>query len=334
MKARCMTALVLVSCLGIMVLLTGCFATSDARARTEEAMAVFDVDYNGRVIRDLRYGEQSRNVYDLYLPEDLENGNAGHLILFIHGGSWMGGGKGEGRPYCRNFSAHGYVSASINYTLMKDGFQPNILSINDEVLAAVSAIKEECRGLGIDLVDMAVSGFSAGACQAMMFGFRDARNSALPVRFIVQMSGPTSFEPAIWRSREVHWYLKRQTGLDGSSAGDAAWLSGFSGKAVTSAMVESGEAAGICREISPYSYIDGDSVPILSVYGALDGVVPPVSRVILEEALKAAGKEEGKPNGFDTVVMEHSGHALACDIDAQHRFLKLIYDYCDNYFVD
>ena len=310
----------------VLLLLSSCIAINDAKVKLAESNAVFDVEYNGQVIRDLSYGEAERNVYDLYLPEDTSDSKATHLILFIHGGSWTSGDKKDGEMYCRNYAAHGYVAASISYTLKAEGVDTNILMINDEVKAAVSAIKTRCAEEGIALVDMAVSGFSAGACQAMMYGFKEATTSVLPVRFIIQMSGPTSFEPALWRNGEVHWMVIKQTGLDGSAEGDAAWISLFSGETVTAEMVRNGEAEAIWRKISPFSYITGSSVPVLSAFGSLDGVVPPASRLVLEKALKENNVK------YDTVILEHSGHALACDVDKVKEFLEDIYQYCGLYF--
>lgn len=311
----------------ILLLFSSCIAINDAKVKLAESKAVFDVDYNGEVIRDLRYGEAPRNLYDLYLPEDTSDSKATHLILFIHGGSWTSGDKKDGEMYCRNYAAHGYVAASISYTLKAEDTNTNVMLINDEVKAAVSAIKAKCAEEGITLVNMAVSGFSAGACQAMMYGFKEATTSALPVKFIIQMSGPTTFEPAVWRNGEIHWMVTKQTGLDGSAEGDAAWISMFSGETVTAEMVRNGEAEAIWKKISPYTYITGSSIPILSAFGSLDGVVPPTSRLVLEKALK----ENGLKN-YDTVIMEHSGHVLACDVDKTRIFLDLIYSKYCNYF--
>ncbi len=317
----------------LLSLLTSCFAMNEAKVRYEETMAVLDIDYKGTVIKDLKYGENPRNYYDLYLPEDISestNPKVKHLILYIHGGSWTSGDKSDGMVYCRNFAGNGYVAATISYTLHAEGVKTNILKINEEVRASVSAIKAKCQELGIELDDMAITGFSAGACQAMMYGFRDATTSELPVKFIAQQSGPTSFEPAIWRSDVVNWTIKRQTGLDGSASGDAYWISMFSGENVTAEMVQNGEAEAIWRKISPISYIASTKTPILSAYGVLDGVVPPVSRTILEDALISAGMKSG--TDYDIIVMKHSGHTLSCDVDLQKLFLEKFYEYCENYF--
>ena len=327
------TVVLVLSTVLLMILLSSCLAIEDAKQKAQETWAVLDVDYNGKVITDLRYGEAERNLYDLYLPEDTSkatNPKVEHLILFIHGGSWTSGSKEDGARYCRNFSDHGYVSASISYTLKDDGIDISILMINDEVKAAVQSIKDKCSELGIELKDMAVSGFSAGACQAMMYGFKEAKTSALEVKFILQQSGPTTFDPEIWNSDAVHWTIKRQAGLDGTTKGDANWISLFSGQKVTETMVQNGEAEPIWRSISPFSYITDDSIPILSAYGVYDSVVPPESRNVLEQALEAAGQIRG--TDFDTIVMEHSGHMLAGDVDKQRLYLQKVYEYCDQYF--
>ena len=310
----------------IVMMFTSCFAINEAKVRAAESMAVFDVDYDGEVIRDLRYGDAPRNVFDLYLPEDVSASEAKHLMLFIHGGSWTSGDKKDGEPYCRNYAAHGYVAASICYTLKADGANPTILSINEEVREAVTAIKKECSERGIVLDDMAVSGFSAGACQALMYGLKEASASDLPVKFIIQMSGPTTFDPDLWMSDEVFWVIRRQAGLDGTVKGAARWISMFSGENVTEEMVRNGEAEAIWRHISPFSYVTPQSVPVLSAYGSTDGIVPPTSRLVLEKALD---ENEVK---HDTVVMKHSGHLLACDLDEAKVFLAKIYEYCGEYF--
>jgi len=77
----------------VLVMFSSCLAMNEAKVRLAESTAVFDTEYDGEVIRDLRYGDAPRNVYDLYLPEDTAAAGASHLILFIHGGSWTSGDK-------------------------------------------------------------------------------------------------------------------------------------------------------------------------------------------------------------------------------------------------
>lgn len=314
--------------LAILQLFPSCFGIIDARNKVADANAILEVAYNGTVLKDLKYGEGEREIYDLYLPEDKTDPKATHLILFIHGGSWQSGDKEDGQYWCRNLASKGYTTASICYTLKTKTTDTNILLVNSQVKAAVGAIKEKCAEEGIVLVDMATNGFSAGACQAMMYGWdTDDQDPALPVKFIIQQSGPTTLEPTIWRNGEVHKLVLMFTGLDGSPKGDAQWISQFCGETVTEDMVRDGSAEAYWQKVSPYTYITDTSVPIVFAYGVLDGIVPPASRIVLQQALEAHNVQ------YTSIVMENSGHALACDLDEQRLFLEYVDKYCAKYFM-
>ena len=314
--------------LAILQLFPSCFGIIDARNKVADANAILEVAYNGTVLKDLKYGEGECEIYDLYLPEDKTDPKATHLILFIHGGSWQSGDKEDGQYWCRNLASKGYTTASICYTLKTKTTDTNILLVNSQVKAAVGEIKEKCAEEGIVLVDMATNGFSAGACQAMMYGWdTDDQDPALPVKFIIQQSGPTTLEPTIWRNGEVHKLVLMFTGLDGSPKGDAQWISQFCGETVTEDMVRDGSAEAYWQKVSPYTYITDTSVPIVFAYGVLDGIVPPASRIVLQQALEAHNVQ------YTSIVMENSGHALACDLDEQRLFLEYVDKYCAKYFM-
>ena len=314
--------------MAVLQLFPSCFESIDAIKKVYDTNAVVDAEFHGQEIKDLRYGDGEREIYDLYLPEDTTDPKATHLILFIHGGSWQSGDKKDGQYWCRNLASKGYTTASICYTLQTKKTDTNIILVNSQVRAAVGAIKAKCAEMGITLVDMATNGFSAGACQAMMYGWDTAdQDPSLPVRFIIQQSGPTTVEPAVWRNGEIHPIMLRSTGLDGSAKGDAEWISQFCGETVTEEMVKDGSAEAYWKKVSPYTYITDSSVPVVFAYGVLDGIVPPASRIILEQALKAHGIR------YTSIIMENSGHMLACDLDDQRLFIEYVDKYCAKYFL-
>ena len=74
------------------------------------------------VLRDLQYveGGHERNRLDLYLPEKAEGRLP--LVVWIHGGAWMGGSK-DGCPAVP-LTAKGYAVASINYRLSQHAVFP------------------------------------------------------------------------------------------------------------------------------------------------------------------------------------------------------------------
>ena len=45
---------------------------------------------------------------------------------------------------------------------------------------------------------MAVSGGSAGGCLALLYAYRDAKDSPVPVKMVFEAVGPSSFYPEDW----------------------------------------------------------------------------------------------------------------------------------------
>lgn len=309
---------------------SGCFAMQDAMRHEQETNALLDVEWNdekGTVFSDLRYGNGKFHTYDLFIPANVESERASKLILFIHGGAWMAGEKESEIDWCKYFTVLGYTTATVNYTLLQNGFNPTILSINDEIGMSINAIKDKCLEENLTLDAMALYGFSAGACQAMLYGFKSKNESALPIKFVVQQSGPCSFDPDLWNPQGgTHPQVGKMTGMDGSDEGWASWLTTLSGQEVTVDMVRNGEDEAIWKYISPVTYIDSESVPLLMAYGIHDSVVPPGSRDVVLNAAKAAGIKH------DYLLYEHSGHSLTFDLDKQVRFIALFKEYCVKYF--
>lgn len=112
------------------------------------------------VLQDLSYGPHPRNRLDLY-PADA--GNA-PVILFLHGGGFVGGDKRGDETFYANvglyFAAHGYLTVLANYRLAPDSVWP----CGTEDLAAVMAwIESHAADHGGDPRRVVAIGQSAGA---------------------------------------------------------------------------------------------------------------------------------------------------------------------------
>ena len=65
--------------------------------------------------RDVRYGEQERQVLDIFAPA----GAKGLPVVFwIHGGGWQTGDKSDVQRKPQFFTDQGYVFVSTNYRLL------------------------------------------------------------------------------------------------------------------------------------------------------------------------------------------------------------------------
>ncbi|MBK8099977.1 MAG: alpha/beta hydrolase fold domain-containing protein [Planctomycetes bacterium] len=114
-----------------------------------------------RIAYDLQYSEVSRdpkrNRLDLWLPADVTNPP---LVMFIHGGSWMGGSKDDLPGVALRLVGHGFAAAMINYRLNPGARWP---AFAEDGAAAFAWLRTHAAEYGFDRERMFVMGHSAGA---------------------------------------------------------------------------------------------------------------------------------------------------------------------------
>ena len=113
-----------------------------------------------RVLRDLAYGPDPRQRYDLYLPA-----RAAHapLLFYVHGGGWRRGDKtatGAIDTMQHRWTSRGAIVASANYRLLPDA---DPLTQARDVAHALAAAQAEVARLGGDPRRTVLIGHSAGA---------------------------------------------------------------------------------------------------------------------------------------------------------------------------
>jgi len=271
---------------------------------------MFQVDWNGIICKDLRYGDSASETYDLYLPERLDKSKAQHLIVYIHGGSFNSGSKEDGTPWCRYFASKGYLTASLNYTLQKHDEDATLGKMGQEIENAVAAISDYTKTAGIQLADMAVCGVSAGGTLAMNFAYRG--RSEIPVRFVFQLAAPTYFAADEWE------LLKKVDGLESDDE--------FYRMMIGDDYSEENLQEEI-NSISPASLVDEDSVPTLLGYGLIDHCVPLTQKYYLLDSLKKYNVP------CDYIEFPHSNHGMYNDPDKLQNFIDLSLEYCSRYFL-
>ena len=71
------------------------------------------------------YEKNERNTYSLYIPYSATQRKTenNHIILFIHGGSWIGGDKESLEPFCKIYAQMGYITATLGYTLLDGDYK-------------------------------------------------------------------------------------------------------------------------------------------------------------------------------------------------------------------
>ena len=150
--------------------------------------------------------DPENNVFDLYVPKGLDKTSDQKVVLFVHGGAWVSGAKSHVNPYVKEFARRGYISATIEYTLLKESMDDASLSIFrnlDEIDASVSSIKSCLVELGFDgsKLSLVIGGASSGAHITMLYAYsRDAlRVCPMPIDFVIDAVGPTDIKSAVWK---------------------------------------------------------------------------------------------------------------------------------------
>lgn len=306
------------------------------KLRQVEEMAGRDVEWSsahGHIYRDLRYGEGSRNVYDLFLPVEAKSDA---LMLFIHGGSWMGGKKEDIEWAARRYAQEGFVTATINYSRLRkdtaiiDGQHtaPSIVGMVREIHMAVEAIKRECNNLKHPLSQMAIGGYSAGGHLAMLYASQYAKTSPLPIRFQVSWVGPSDFTllfptnaeamEKLWSNEDEESRAKREE--------YNRFMCALTGANLTTANYNAALEDSIKKAVSPLYNIGIDMPPAVLAYGAKDRLVLARHGELMSAALQHIGVEN------KLYVFPNSGHELGRDAEYADSVHNTIIDYCNRYF--
>lgn len=121
-----------------------------------------DVEY-GKNIRYKKTKQKNCNLDIAYKNDNKKK----PIIIFVHGGSWIGGSKDEFEDLVLTFANEGYVAATIDYDLIKMEIEnkKDFISVTDEIEsvdAAVEFLVEHKDEYQIDEDNIFILGHSAG----------------------------------------------------------------------------------------------------------------------------------------------------------------------------
>ncbi|MDL2344763.1 alpha/beta hydrolase [Deinococcus sp. MIMF12] len=204
------------------------------------------------VTRDQKYGQDVRNVLDVYAPPNARNAP---VVLFVHGGSWQSGDK-EGHKFVgESLARAGYVTGVMNYRLAPQNRYPAYVQ---DTAAALKWMRDNAAKLGGNPDNLFVSGHSAGAFNAVeaVVNERWLREAGVPVRAVrgvIGIAGPYSYDFRDFQSRVAF--------PEGSTP----------------------------DQVMPDRHVRPDAPPHLLLVAANDDTVHPQNALNMEAALKKAG---------------------------------------------
>ena len=266
----------------------------------------------GQRFTDVVYGNREHNTYDLYLPNGAAQKDSLALILYVHGGSWIGGDKIEHHGDCYTWVQKGYATATMNYSLLnEDGV--SIPTMLEEIDSCVQHIERFAAQKGVHIRQMAIGGTSAGGHLAMMYAYGSSH--CIPLRFASIKVGPSDL-------RILFPYNGNAKAEDVEKFAFSCSGQHWEAPALSPELLDS-----IKLQASPVAYInDSTALPAIFAYGGKDDLVKPENY----RELQALYDSLGRP--YDLIVFLNSGHLLVSDKDCSERYDSTMNVYCKKYF--
>ena len=212
-------------------------------------------DRGTAVHRDLTYGEDPRQAFDLYVPS---RPGPYPILMFVHGGSWASGDKDAYAFAGKRFAAEGYLTAVPSYRLAPEHAYPGFM---EDMAAALAVTLKAAPQHGGDPERLFLMGHSAGAYNVVQLAlapeFLEAEGlTPAVIDAVAGLSGPYDFLP-----------------LDPGAAQDAF------GSAEDTAATQ------------PVNRVQAGAPPMILVTGTADETVRPRNTDALAERLRAVGTE-------------------------------------------
>jgi acetyl esterase/lipase len=250
-----------------------------------------------KTFRDVKYGpDAERNLLDVYVPADAKGPLP--LVVWIHGGGWRNGAKGNGGPAI-GLLREGFAVAAINYRLSGQAAFPAQI---EDCKAAIRFLRANAKQYGVDPERFGVWGSSAGGHLVALLGTSgdvkalegavgEHDDVSSRVQAVCDWYGPTDF---------------LQMGGRHDDAGSPESL--LIGGAIQENKDKTARA-------NPITYVSADDPPFLIMHGTKDPAVPYGQSELLLTALKKADVEG------TLVPLEGAGHGgpefQAADIQRQ-----------------
>jgi acetyl esterase/lipase len=194
------------------------------------------------VRRGILYGSHSRQMFDLFTPDDRETTRA--ALIFVLGGAFLDGHPNRTDEIYSNvlhyFARNGIVGVNTGYRLAGDAIYP---AATDDIASVTKWVREHADEIGVDASRIFLMGHSAGAAHAGSYAYDKRLQPA---------DGPGLAGFIVVSGR-----VRAETLPENPNAHKVATYYGIT------------EAAKL-DDISPVSHVGADSVPTFVAWGEFE----------------------------------------------------------------
>ena len=222
-----------------------------------------------RVVPNVTYHVASNheNKLDLYLPRNATGPVP--LLMYIHGGGWVGGAKESNILRVLPYLEMGWAVANVEYRLGAVARAPAAV---EDCLCALRWLIQNADEYGLDTSRIVTTGHSAGGHLALTTGM-------IPASVGLDRECPGDEELRV--AAIINWYGITDVGdlLDGHNMKRYAveWMGSLENR------------FEIADRVSPMTYVRSGLPPVLTIHGDADPTVPYQQGVTLVDKLSDVG---------------------------------------------
>lgn len=243
------------------------------------------------IYKDVFYGSDAEQNIDIYLSKQASRyGKSNFTIVFLHGGGYYFSDKTQEERYIEPYLKKGLNVVNLNYRLKR-----GVPMATSDLTHALNFLKAKNADYGLNLENVIVTGFSAGAHIATNVGlaqnnpeYPNKLDGGIQIVGIINFSGPVDRLDMVERIFTEHPNEQYQA----------------VGKALFSP--EEYESKENLAVFEPITYFDTNDPPVFLWHGGQDDQIPPVTferfvpllrkdkdfRIFIPEAKHSPTKEE------------------------------------------
>ena len=222
---------------------------------------------------DVKYGDHPRNVLDFY---QVKSDQPTPLVIFIHGGGFVGGSKRINARTIQQFHNAGISVAAIHYRFI-DGKEILLPEPQRDGARAVQFLRSKAKEWNLDPKRVACYGGSAGAGISMWIGFHDdlaepdskdpIKRQSTRIQAIGTMGGQSTYDP-----------IKIKALVGGRAWEHPSIFKAYGIETAEEALHPSPERQKRYDESSAITHLTKDDPPLFMTYREADGPLPENAR--------------------------------------------------------
>ncbi len=277
------------------------FISCSSDDTSDDTEIIEDELLTAETILNVSYGENSQQVYDIYLPEGRTSDKT-KVVILVHGGGWTSGDKADMESFIESIQLFlpSHAIVNINYVL-GDTNPPFIPAFPNQFLdvgLVINQLTVQKEDLHI-LPEFGLIGTSAGAHISLMYDSVYDTNDV--VKMVADIVGPTNFTDPFYSANPL-FNLALDALID-----ENAYPSGTNYAEVT----------------SPALQVSSDTSPTILFYGNQDPLVP----LSNGDLLKAKLSEASVTNSYTIYDGGHGDWDEASLVDLQLQLIDFINTY-------